>query len=334
MKILVTGGNGFLGSWIVRALVNKGHVVRVLHRKSSVMNSLKNISYESALGDVTEYSTVLEAACGMDAIFHAAAVIAYSPLERTLMERVNVYGTENVVRAAIDAKVQKFVHTSSVVAVGATLEPRLLHEESPYEMSQYNFGYYETKFHAEELIRSAVRSGKLDAVIVNPSIMFGPGDAVKGSRKTHLKVASGLIPFYPTGGINIADVEDVVEGHILALKKGRAGERYILGGDNILVKDLFDLLAQFGGHRAPMIPLSSIILRSLARVTELAERYSYKINIPVESAIASTMYHWYDLSKARKELGYNPKPAYGAVKKSVQWCFENGYLTPGPRLKI
>jgi dihydroflavonol-4-reductase len=333
MKILVTGGNGFLGSWIVRKLSGLGHSVRVLHRRSSQVTSLKGVPYESAIGDVTEYLTVLEATKGVDAVFHAAAVIAYSPNERTQMERVNVYGTENVVRAAIEAKVQRLVHTSSVVAVGATLDRKILNENSPYEMSRFNFGYYETKFHGEELVRSAVRSGRLDAVIVNPSIMFGPGDAVKGSRKTHLKVASGKIPFYALGGINIVDVEDAVQGHILALEKGRAGERYILGGDNILVKELFEMLATFGGNRPPMIPLPNTVLRNLARLTEYAEKVSYKINIPVESAFVSTMFHWYDLTKARTELGYNPRPAYGAVKKSIQWCFENGYLTPGPLLQ-
>jgi dihydroflavonol-4-reductase len=327
MKTLVTGGNGFLGSWIVRSLIARGDSVRVLRRKNSDMIALEGLNYSSALGDVTDLNSLKDACEGIDIVFHLAGVIAYAPQDLPLMRRVNVRGTENMITAALFAKVARVVHTSSVVAVGGTLEKRFLNESSPYEMGQFHFGYYDTKHDAEILIREAVRTRSLDAVIVNPGIMFGAGDAVKDTRKMHLKVAAGKIPFYPQGGVNVLDVEDAVKGHFLALEKGKAGERYILGGENISIKEMFRLLAEFGRNRAPFIPVPNFILRSPLHAQHFINKFSLGyLPLPAESLYIGTMYHWYDMSKAQRDLGYQPKSAASAIKKSIQWCFENGIL--------
>jgi dihydroflavonol-4-reductase len=326
MKILVTGGNGFLGSWIVKALIDRGDQVRVLHRTTSDISSIRGLPYESALGDVTDMPSLLKATDGVEAVIHAAAIIAYAPKDRPLMETVNVGGTENVAKACIKNKVKRLVHTSSVVAVGGSLKPEILNEDSPYEMSPFGFGYYDTKFQAEQVIKKYVKEARLDAVIVNPAVMFGPGDAVKSSRKTHLKVAAGKVPVYSLGGCNVMDVDDAVTGHLRALERGRTGERYILGGENVTVKQLFEWLAQYGGHKAPAIPLPNFVFRSAARLAGLAARAGIKLKISSDSLYIATMFHWYDTSKAHKELGITPSPAAKAVEKSIAWCFENGYL--------
>jgi dihydroflavonol-4-reductase len=326
MKTLVTGGNGFLGSWIVKHLLEQGDSVRVLHRTSSEMSALRGLAYESAIGDVTDLSSLKKACDKVDAVFHAAGVIAYAPGDLPLMQRVNVQGTANVIEAVRHAKVQRLVHTSSVVAIGATRDKHILNESSPYEMAPYHFGYFDTKFQAEELVRQAVKEKKIDAVVVNPGIMFGAGDAVKGSRKMHLKVAAGKLPFYSGGGVNVLDVEDSVRGHFLALKKGRAGERYILGGENISIKEMFRLLAELGGHKAPEIYLPNSIVRCPYYMARLLNTFGLRLPLPAESLYISTMYHWYDMSKAQSELGFVPGLAMPAIKKSLDWCFKNGIL--------
>lgn len=327
MKILVTGGNGFLGSWVTKALIKEGHEIRILHRENSDLSLLEGLMFESALGDVTDFSSVKSACQGVQGIFHIAAIIAYSPSERAKMQNVNIQGTENVVQAAIETKVQRLVHTSSVAAIGASPTPgTLLNENSPYEMGDYDIGYSETKRQGEEIVQSSARAGQLDAVIVNPTIVFGPGDALKGSRKLHLNVARGKIPFYPPGGVNVIDVEDAVHGHLQAFKQGRTGERYILGGSNILLKEMFALLAEMGGHKAPWIKIPSIGLKSIYHGCRFLEKRGYEPTIRSESLFLSTFYHWYDNSKARQELGLNPKPADHGIKRSIGWCKENGLL--------
>ena len=322
MKVLVTGGNGFFGSWLVRGLVDQGDEVKVLHRKSSDLSALKGVRFESVLGDITDQASLVEAARGADIIYHAAALISYRRRERPMMEQINVGGTQNVVEAVRQARVKKLVYTSSVVAVGATEYENILTEESPYKIHHFDLGYYETKRKAEEIVVKAVQDSVIDAVILNPSIMFGPGDAVKGSRKKHLLVAKGKMPFYLPGGVNIVDVQDVVKGHLIAARKGRAGHRYILGGANVFIRDLEGLLARSGGHYPPAIPVP----RWMLRATYSAGRFLPGLDAVAESALIGTLFHWYDCSKAQRELGYSPGSATKAVQKSIQWCVQNGYL--------
>lgn len=326
-KFLVTGGNGFLGAWLVRTLVERGHSVRVLHRKSSDMSDLENVSYESCIGDVTDLQSVLRATDGkLDGVFHIAAVISYAPRDQELMERVNVGGTRNVVEACLQNKVKRLVHTSSVVAVGASFDQKLLDETTPFGDVVAPFGYYRTKHDAEKVILNGVREKGLDAVMVNPSIMFGAGDAAKGSRKTHMKVATGQFPFYPPGGVNIMHVADAIDAHIKAFEKGRTGERYILGGENITIKKLFELLAEAGEVAPPKVALPKWLLRSAFKSTQALSKFGVHVPLQMDSAYISTLYHWYDLSKAKRELDLKTRPSLDAIKESVQWAEANGYL--------
>jgi len=335
MRILVTGANGFLGSWLSREIVARGHELFALHRKTSDLTPLQGVPFQSKLGDVTDRESVLNAVEGMEAVFHVAAVIAYDKSQWDKMHKVNVGGTQNVVDACVKLGVKRMVHTSSVVTVAeAPLDPNgregrgLANEDSIYNMSHYNLGYFESKKKAEDIVLKAARrtSAGLDAVVVNPAVVFGAGDGVKGSRKMHLKVAAGKFPFYVDGGLSVVHVGDVVQAELAALEKGKRGERYILSGENLTVKEAFEILARAGGHQPPSRKLPLPAIRLLGSAGDFAQKLGFKVGINSERAITSTLYLWFDNSKARRELGFNPKPAHTAIEESVLWCREQGLL--------
>lgn len=326
-KVLVTGANGFLGSWVVRRLIQDGHRVRVLARPTSDMSELDGLDYELSHGDITDPDSIRAALGSTETVFHLAGVIAYKRAARGLMEKVNVGGTRNVVDVLAGSSVSKLVYLSSVVAIGAGFSPKeVLNEDSAYNLSHLNLGYFETKRQAEILVREACEQKKIDAVILNPGTAYGPGDAKKGSRKTQLKVAQGTFPFYTKGGVNVIAVEDCVDGIMAAWKKGRTGERYILGGENIRIRDLFRMIAEAANVKPPGLFLPPPAVFALGwmgdRITDLGGKGGFS----VENAWTSQLYHWFDNAKARRELGLNPKPAREAIHASVQWMRDKGLL--------
>ena len=327
MKVLVTGANGFLGSWVTRALVDEGHEVYALVRPKSDLSELDGINCKYVYGDVTDIVSLLEAFKGIDTVFHLAGVIAYKGSDRALMERVNVQGTANVVEVCRECHVRRLVHLSSVVAIGGSRSSsEILDEKSEFNVHDLNLGYFETKFAAEELVKKAVAKGEIDAVILNPSTIYGPGDARKGSRKMMLKVAQGKFKFYTSGGVNVVAVQDVVKGILSAWKVGKKGERYILAGENILIKDLFRIIAEEAGVPAPTHHLPDQMLHLVGTIGDVMEKMGFKGPLSKENAYTATMYHWFDSSKAQKELDFHPRPAREAIHNSVQWIKEQGML--------
>jgi dihydroflavonol-4-reductase len=331
MKVLVTGANGFVGASLCRALAQEGHEVLALVRRGSDRSELEGVPAQIVDGDVTDPGSLARTFVGVDSVFHLAGVIAYRKADRALMERVNVEGTAHVLKACREAGVRRLVHMSSVTAIGAGFKPtQVLNEGSSYNIAHLDLGYFETKRQAEELVRSAVAIDGVDAVIVNPSTIYGPGDARKGSRKTQLKVAQGRFPFYTGGGVSIVALDDAISGIIAAWKKGRKGERYILAGDNILIKELFALIAEAAGVKAPGLKIPDAVLFALGRWGDLKAALGLKSSVSVENAWSSTLYHWFDHSKARAELDFRPRPAREAIASSVAWMRENGLLDKNP----
>jgi len=327
-KVLVTGANGFLGSWVVRRLAEEGHQVYSLVRKSSDLTELTGAQTEYVYGDVTDLHSLLSAFQNMDSVFHLAGLIAYKKADRAAMERVNVGGTQNVVEACRATGIRRLVHLSSVVAVGASFDSEhVLNEESPYNLAHLDLGYFETKRKAELIVKEACQKNRLDAVILNPSTIYGPGDARKGSRKTQLKVAQGKFKFYTAGGVNVVAVQDAVDGILSAWKKGRTGERYILAGENLSIKQLFEIIAQQAGQKPPQTLLPTPVLHGLGIIGDFMGSLGLKSPISRENAWTSTMFHWFDSSKAQRELDFKPRPAEIAISQSVQWIKDNGLLT-------
>ncbi len=327
MKILVTGASGFLGSWLVRWLIQEGLDVRILKRDKSNLEELQGLRCEYVNGDVTQLETVVEACRDVDSVFHLAGLIAYSRAKRAEMETINVGGTANVIEACRRQYVRRLVHLSSVVAVGASFDGIPLNEDSPYTVGRLNLWYFETKRKSEELVIQATRAGQIDSVILNPSTVYGAGDAKKGSRRIQLKVARHQFPFYTKGGVNVVAVEDVINGIVQGWKTGRSGERYILSGENILLKDLFAMIAEEAGVEPPQIYLPPPLLRAIGQFGDLCETFGKKGPINSENAWMATLYHWFENNKAKRELGLNPMSARTAVHNSVGWIREHGLLS-------
>lgn len=327
MKVLVTGASGFLGSWIVRRLIQDGLDVHILARPSSDLSEIDGLKFSLHHGDVTDPQTIVSAVKDADSVFHLAGLIAYTRSERTAMERVNVQGTKNVIDACRMAKVNKLVHLSSVVAIGASFDGRnILNEESEYNLSHLNLGYFETKRKAELEVIGVAKKGDFEAVILNPGTIYGAGDAKKGSRKTQIKVAQGKFPFFPSGGVNVVNVHDVVDAIMAAWQKGGNAERYILGGENLTIKKVFDIIADVAGVTPPKLFLPNTVIHALGKVGDLMEKLGQKGPINSENAWISTLFHWFDSSKAQRELGLKVTPAKDSIRESVEWMKKNGYL--------
>ncbi len=326
MKILVTGATGFLGYWVVDRLVEEGQQVKILVRKSSSLDELQKFNLEQCFGDVTNLESLIEATKDVDCVFHLAGLIAYKRTDRPAMENVNIEGTRNVIEACKRNSVKKLVYLSSVVAIGASFDGVPLNEHSVYNISHLNLGYFETKHKAELLVRNAALQGELDAVMINPSTIYGGGDAKKGSRGAQLKVARGKMPFYTGGGVNVVSVEDVIECLMACWKKGRAGERYIVAGENILIKDLFQKIAKASGVKPPSVYLPTPAVKVLGAAGDLLEKIGKKGPLNSETAWTSTLYHWFDSSKAQREFGIKFKPADYGIEASVKWMKANGYI--------
>lgn len=322
MKVLVTGATGFVGQKLVNYLSEQGLDIRVIARDPNKATMFPK-NTEILKGDVTDPDSLIKATKDIDTVFHLAGVVGYSKAQREEMERVNVQGTQNVIDAMEKNKVRKILHFSSVVAIGASVTPTPLNEESEFSIHDLNLGYFETKFEAEKRVKSAFASGKFDAVIVNPSTIYGYGDAIKGSRKFQILAAKGRLPVYPPGGVNVVAVEDVCECTFKAWQKGRSGERYILSGENLTLKNLFEMIAEESHVSPPRIPLSRNLLLTIGKTGDLLEKINKKGPMNSENAWTSVLYHWFDNSKAKRELQLNPKPARFAIHNSVQWMRDN-----------
>lgn len=335
MNILVTGASGFVGSWLANMLLDQNRVpqffrgaqVRILARSAKSVASLELKGAKIFIGDVSDASSVTRASEGADFVFHLAGVVGYSKADRPIMQQVNVDGTQHVVDAIQNSKCKRLVHMSSVAAVGASIDGRnILNENSPFNLSHLNLGYFETKRAAEQAVLAAVSSKKIDAVVLNPSNIYGPGDAQKGSRSTQIKVARGQFKYYTSGGVSIVHVEEVCRALLNAATHGRNGERYILSGENIRIREMFELIAGCAGVAAPKIHLPDIVVRGLASLGEFLERRGRKGPVASESARASLLYHWFDSKKAQTELGFVVRPAKECINDSVMWMKSNGVI--------
>lgn len=326
-KVLVTGANGFLGANLTRRLVERGHDVFALVRKSSDLSELEGVPCTFVYGDVTDRASLISAFAQKDAVFHLAGLIAYKKADRQKMEIINVTGTQNVVDACLEARVPRLIHMSSVVAVGASKDGQtLLNESSPFNLHDLDLGYFETKLKAEQIVMAAVKDRGLDAVALNPSTIYGAGDAKKGSRSSQLKVARGKFPFYTSGGVSIVHVEDAVDAIIQAWHKGRRGERYILSGDNVTIQQLFHMIANAAGVQPPKIRMPTALLHIIGAIGDVLRTFGFSGSVSRENAWTATMYHWFDSSKARRELDFNPRPAEIAISQSVEWMRSQGLI--------
>jgi dihydroflavonol-4-reductase len=327
MKTLVTGGTGFVGANVVRALLKRGVEVRALVRPRSDTRNLDSLEVELVAGDLRDRGSIEAALDGCDIVYHVAAMYALWARNPQEIYDSNVTGTINILEAAGQAGVQKIVYTSSVATIGLPKDGTPGTEEVPLPPEDMVSDYKRSKYLAEQEVLKYAQRG-LPVVIVNPSFPVGAWD-VKPTPSGQLIVnfLRGKIPAYVDTGLNVVDVEDVAIGHVLAAERGRIGERYILGHTNLTLPELFQLLAQVSGMNAPRIRIPYGFAYLSACASEFVARtFTHKPPFVTLAGVKlSRKRMFFDSSKAVQELGLPQTPAIEALSKAVQWFRAHGY---------
>lgn len=326
MLTLVTGATGFIGTNLVRKLVERGESVRILRREWSNMLGLENLDIEEYLGDIRDYETVRKAVKGCKRVYHLAALLKIAPFERNRFVKTNVVGSDNVALAALEEGVEKLVYTSSIAAIGFGTEENPATEESEFNLGELKLPYIDTKKAGEDKILEYCKSG-LPAVVVNPGYVFGPWNKKPGLNKFLVLAAQGKMSFYLSGGISVVDVDDVVEGHLLAMAKGQIGERYILSNQNISYKDFITKATELAGQKPPKFKMPYFLLLVAGYLAEGAGQL-FRFNPAISSGVArmTTITHYVSSDKARRELGYTTTPLEVSFKKTFEWLKEYDYI--------
>jgi dihydroflavonol-4-reductase len=322
---LVTGGSGFIGSHLVRALAARGDDLRLLARRSADLGHLSEVDFDRATGDVTDRRAVRRAVKGVERIFHVAGTTSLRAGDRDRVFDVNVRGTRVVLEEAMEAGVEHAVFTSSVAAVGPARPRGTVDESHLFDAGHLGIPYVNSKHEAEvEALRLAARG--LPLVCVNPTFCFGPDDPKGTSMALIRRFLLRQIPAYVDGGLNIVDVRDVARGHVLADEKGKVGERYILGGRNFTFDRLFADLARISGVDPPPVKLPRALV--LAAVEAAA---AMRLPVPVSPDEVRGAALWWTCrnAKARRELGFEPRPHEDTLEDAVRWQLDHLEGAPG-----
>ena len=326
MKAFLTGATGFIGANLTRLMLGENWQVRTLVRPGSDRSNLDGLPVELAEGDLNDPPRLADLMTGCDAVFHVAAHYSLWRKDREAIYRANVAGTENLLAAAKRIGVKRFIHTSSVAAIGVPPPGTSATEELTTSLDALVSDYKKSKYLAEQAALKAAREG-LDVVIVNPSTPIGPYD-IKPTPTGEIIVRflEGRMPAYVHTGLNLIDVEDVAWGHLLAWQKGRTGERYILGHRNMTLKELLEMLAAVTGRKAPRIAIPHFIPLAVAFVDEmiLARFFGKTPEVSLDSVRMSRKPMYYDSTKAVRELGLPQSPIEQALEKAVQWLERRG----------
>jgi dihydroflavonol-4-reductase len=325
---LVTGATGFVGSAVARALVRNGHKLRLLVRAGSDRRNLFGLDgAELVEGNLAKPSTLPKAVMGCRYVFHVAADYRLWVPNPAAMRKVNVEGTVALFQIAQACGVERCVYTSSVAALGLNPDGKPATEYTFLDESTLIGAYKRSKFDAQEAVKGLVLGGQ-DIVIVNPSTPIGPGDVKPTpTGKMVVDAANGRMPAYVNTGLNVVHVDDVAEGHVLALNKGRAGDMYILGGENLMLRDLLGMIAALSLRRRPLLRLPIGPLMPVAAVMErLAARSGNPPLMTREMLQMAKKKMFFSSARAEKELGYKARPARVAVEDALEWFGTQGML--------
>jgi dihydroflavonol-4-reductase len=333
MTTLVTGASGFVGSHVVRQLVARGARVRVLLRPTSRDDAFAGLPVERVAGDLRDPASLDRACQGMRLVFHVAADYRLWSRNPQEIYENNVTGTRNLLEAARRAGVDRFVYTSTVATVVVPRTNGLPNEETPARVEDMIGHYKRSKFLAEQEVLAAAGRG-FPAVVVNPTTPVGPGDwKPTPTGRILLNFLRGAMPAYVETGLNLVAVEDAAAGHLLAAERGRVGERYLLGGRNMTLKEILDVLARLTGRPAPRVRLPHGVAYAAGCVDELVARLTGREpKVPLEGVRMSRHTMFVDASKAPRELGFEPGPVEQALERAVRWYQERGYVGASPTL--
>jgi dihydroflavonol-4-reductase len=323
---LITGGTGFVGSHVVRALTEAGYTARVLHRASSKLEALAGLAYESALGDILDEAALRAACAGCQWVFHVAAVADYWRADKSRMFEANVEGTRRVLRAAQGAGVRRVVFTSSAAAVGLRADGQPADESVAFNLLPEQFPYAHSKVLAEQVVAEAVAAGQ-EVVILNPVVVMGPGDLnlISGTYIMQVKRLGRLVPV-TSGGIAVIDVRDVARLHLAAAEHGRVGERYLLGAANYTHREWLSLIADVVGVGRPFFPVPNMLLPPGAALIDAARRLGIQTPVDANQVRLGGRHLYFDCRKAWTELGAPQVDMRQSLRDTYAWYRAHGYL--------
>jgi dihydroflavonol-4-reductase len=327
VRALLSGATGFVGSAVARALLREGWQVKALVRQNSDRRNLQGLQIETVAGDLNDRSSLDHAVGGCEALFHVAADYRLGARRPEELYRTNVEGTRNVLNAARSAGVGRVVYTSSVATIGIPADGSPGCEETPVALADMIGHYKRSKFLAEQVARDAALAGA-SVVIVNPSTPVGPGDVKPTpTGQMVLDAAAGRMPAYLDTGLNVVHVDDVAAGHLLAFHRGRDGERYILGGDDMTLREILVEIARITGRRPPRIRLPGAAVLPLAYAAEAMARLTGgTTRVTVEAVRMARKRMFFSSEKAVRELGYRWRPRTQAFEDAVLWLREQQLL--------
>jgi dihydroflavonol-4-reductase len=330
MTALVTGATGFLGSHVARLLVERGQRVRVLVRPGREGGHLEGLPVERVAGDLRDTASLAKAVEGAETVYHVAADYRLWARNTREIYESNVTGTRNLLQAAREAGVTRFVHTSTVATVAVPHGDSLPDERTVTSLDQMIGHYKRSKWLAEQEALGAARAG-MPVVIVNPTTPIGPGDAKPTpTGRTVVDFLNGRMPAYVETGLNWVPVEDAAAGHLLAAERGVVGERYILGGENLSLKQVLDMLAGVADRPAPRVRLPHAVALAAGYADAAVSRWlGREPRIPLEGVRMARHSMFVDAGKARRELGFAPGPVVAALERAVHWYQANGYAPVG-----
>jgi len=327
-RVLITGASGFIGSAIVRAFLNAGFTVRALVRASSQRDNLLGLPVEIAEGDVTDRASIAQALKDVRFLVHAAADYRlWTPNPSQLMA-ANVTGTKIVMEEALKGGVEKIVYTSSVCTIAHQPGQESADETHPLPPAKAFNSYKRSKILAEEAVSELIASAGLNAVVVNPSAPIGPRDLKPTpTGRIILECAAGRMPAYVDTGLNLVHVDDVAQGHVAALKRGVAGERYILGGQNVNLREMLGEISRQAGRRPPSVRLSVPVVYPFAVISEAFAWVTGKPPFATRDGLRMAReFMFFDDSKARANLGYTSRPYEQGISDAIAWFRSVGLL--------
>jgi dihydroflavonol-4-reductase len=314
-KIFVTGGNGFLGSATVRRLVDSGYEVHcLLRQKSDFMH----------WGDVLDLNSLLQATLGCDAIIHLACISAWNQILKLKdqLQRVAIEGTRNVLEAARINKILRVVHVSSAAAINASSDPIIFNESTPYRITDSRLFYSQMKHQSEMVVADYIKRFQTPVVIVNPCEVYGENDHQFVTAGNLLVVLQGKVCFIPQGGMALAHVEDISRGIVLAMEKGRLGERYILAGENLNLKEFARIVRKIAGKNTWVLQVPGGLLRWICKTMK---QLGLTPPTPPEILDYAVLYWFMDSSKAAHELGYQFRSAEETLKSTLDWLLSRNH---------
>jgi dihydroflavonol-4-reductase len=327
MRAFITGATGFVGANLARLLLERGNEVKALVRPKSDRRNLQGLALDVVEGDLCDpaLATLMQ---GCEVVFHVAAHYSLWQADRELLHHSNVLGTRNILAAAREAGVARTVYTSSVAAIGVRTDGQIADETYQSPVEKLVGDYKKSKYWAEQEAHAAVRLGQ-DIVIVNPSTPIGPWD-VKPTPTGDiiLRFLRRQMPFYVNTGLNLIHVQDVAHGHLLALERGKTGERYILGHENLTLQQILTLLSELTGLPTPKGTIPAWIPLSVAWMDEqVLARLGKQPTVPLDGVRMAQQQMFYDATKARVALGLPQTPIRTALKEAVDWFIAQGYAT-------